>query len=56
MPQIKSAISSNSAAFKANAAPMGKLVAELKEKMVRAVQGGEEISRKSHTEPACALR
>src|SRR5438128_665441 len=50
MPQIKSAISPNSSAFKANAEAMGKLVAELKEKMARAALGGDEKSRKRHTE------
>src|SRR3954466_10582985 len=50
MPQIKSAISPNSAAFKSNAEAMGKLVAELKEKMARAALGGDQKSRKRHTE------
>ncbi|MBV9571252.1 MAG: methylcrotonoyl-CoA carboxylase [Alphaproteobacteria bacterium] len=50
MPQIKSAISPNSPAFKANAEVMGKLVAELKEKMARATLGGDEKSRKRHTD------
>ncbi len=50
MPTIKSAISPNSPAFKANAEAMGKLVAELKEKMARAALGGDEKSRKRHTD------
>src|SRR5436305_12145620 len=50
MPAIRSAISPNSPAFKANAEAMGKLVIELKEKMARAALGGNEKSRKRHTE------
>src|SRR5438067_2647541 len=50
MPALKSAISPNSAGFKANAKAMGKLVAELKEKMARAALGGDEKSRKRHTD------
>jgi 3-methylcrotonyl-CoA carboxylase beta subunit len=50
VPAIKSAISPNSSAFKANAEAMGKLVAELKEKMARAALGGDEKSRKRHTD------
>src|SRR5437763_457939 len=55
MPQIKSAISPNSAGFKANAQAMGKLVAELKEKMARAALGGEEKSRTRTTERGTRL-
>src|SRR5579884_368344 len=50
MPAIKSAISPNSPAFKANAEARGTLVAELKEKMARAALGGDEKSRKRHTD------
>ncbi|MBV9570007.1 MAG: methylcrotonoyl-CoA carboxylase, partial [Alphaproteobacteria bacterium] len=50
MSKIKSAVSPNSPAFKANAEAMGKLVAELKEKMAQAALGGDEKSRKRHTE------
>jgi 3-methylcrotonyl-CoA carboxylase beta subunit len=50
MPAIKSAVSPNSPAFKANAEAMGTLVAELKEKMARAALGGDEKSRKRHTD------
>jgi 3-methylcrotonyl-CoA carboxylase beta subunit len=50
MTQLKSSISSNSPAFKSNAAAMGKLVSELKERMAAAALGGDERSRKRHTE------
>ncbi|MBI3677705.1 MAG: methylcrotonoyl-CoA carboxylase [Proteobacteria bacterium] len=50
MTAIKSAISSTAAAFKANAAAMGKLVDELKSRMAVAALGGDERSRKRHTE------
>src|SRR5213076_3155624 len=50
MTAIKSAVSPNSPAFKANAEVMGKLVADLKEKMARAALGGDEKSRKRHTD------
>jgi 3-methylcrotonyl-CoA carboxylase beta subunit len=50
VPAIKSSISSNSPAFKANAEAMGTLVAELKEKMARVALGGDERSRKRHTD------
>jgi 3-methylcrotonyl-CoA carboxylase beta subunit len=50
MTAIKSSISPNSATFKANAEAMGKLTAELKEKMARAALGGDEKSRKRHTD------
>jgi 3-methylcrotonyl-CoA carboxylase beta subunit len=50
MTAIKSSISATSAAFKANAAAMGKLVAELKSKLETAALGGDERSRKRHTE------
>jgi 3-methylcrotonyl-CoA carboxylase beta subunit len=50
MTQIKSTVSPNSPAFKANAEAMGKLVGELKEKMARAALGGDEKSRKRHTD------
>ena len=50
MPQIKSDVSANALAFKANAEAMGRLVAELKSKMETAALGGDERSRKRHTE------
>ena len=50
MSAIKSSISSNDPAFKANAAAMGKLVAELKSRLATAALGGDERSRKRHTE------
>jgi 3-methylcrotonyl-CoA carboxylase beta subunit len=50
MTQIKSAVATTSAAFKSNADAMGKLVAELKDKMATAALGGDERSRKRHTE------
>ncbi len=50
MSALKSALSTNDAAFKSNAAAMGKLVAELKEKLATAALGGDERSRKRHTE------
>ncbi len=50
MPQIKSDISANAPTFKANAEAMGRLVAELKDKMATAGLGGDERSRKRHTE------
>src|SRR5437763_4555232 len=50
MTMLKSAVSPNSPAFKANAEVMGKLVADLKEKMARAALGGDEKSRKRHTD------
>ena len=49
MTTIKSAISPNSPAFKANVETMETLVAELKEKMAKAALGGDEKSRKRHT-------
>ncbi|HEY4125960.1 MAG TPA: carboxyl transferase domain-containing protein [Rhizomicrobium sp.] len=50
MTQIKSDISANAPGFKANAAAMGKLVAELKDRMATAALGGDERSRKRHVE------
>jgi len=50
MSQLRSAVSSNSAAFKSNAAAMEKLVDELKSRMATAALGGDERSRKRHTE------
>src|ERR1700753_488489 len=50
MPQIKSSVSTTSSAFKANAEAMEKLVLELKGKMTVAALGGDERSRKRHTE------
>src|SRR5580692_8468943 len=50
MTTIKSAASPTSAAFKSNAAAMGKLTAELKSKLETAALGGDERSRKRHTE------
>ncbi|HTQ14446.1 MAG TPA: carboxyl transferase domain-containing protein [Rhizomicrobium sp.] len=50
MPQLKSSVSPSGAAFKANAAAMGALVAELKARMAAAALGGDERSRLRHTE------
>ncbi len=50
MTQIRSAVSTTSAAFKSNAEAMGRLVAELKTKIATAALGGDEKSRKRHTE------
>ena len=50
MSLLKSSVSSNDATFKANAAAMKKLVGELKERQVTAALGGDERSRKRHTE------
>jgi 3-methylcrotonyl-CoA carboxylase beta subunit len=46
---LNSNISAGSAEFKANAAAMEKLVAELKSRMETAAQGGDERSRQRHT-------
>ncbi|HXM00286.1 MAG TPA: carboxyl transferase domain-containing protein [Rhizomicrobium sp.] len=50
MTQLKSSVSTTSAGFKSNADAMGKLVAALKSKMETAALGGDERSRKRHTE------
>jgi len=50
MSILKSSVSSSSPAFKANAAAMSALVDELKSRMTTAAQGGDERSRKRHTE------
>jgi len=50
MTRIKSAISPTSASFKSNAVAMAGLVQELKERMAAAALGGDERSRKRHTE------
>src|SRR5581483_4358119 len=50
MPIVHSAISPNSPAFKANAAAMAALVGELKARQAVAALGGDERSRKRHTE------
>ncbi|HEX3808962.1 MAG TPA: carboxyl transferase domain-containing protein [Rhizomicrobium sp.] len=50
MTAIKSSIATTSSAFKANAEAMEKLVAELKDKMATAALGGDERSRKRHTD------
>jgi 3-methylcrotonyl-CoA carboxylase beta subunit len=50
MTQLKSSLTANSSAFKSNAAAMGKLVEELKSRMATAALGGDERSRKRHTE------
>src|SRR5436305_2840257 len=50
MTAIKSAVSPSSPAVKANAEVMGKLVADLKEKIARAALGGDEKSCKRHTD------
>jgi 3-methylcrotonyl-CoA carboxylase beta subunit len=49
MSVLKSAINPRDAGFKANAAAMATLVAELKSRMAEAAQGGDERSRKRHT-------
>ena len=50
MTILKSAISPAAAVFKTNAAAMGALVEELKSRMSAAALGGDERSRKRHTE------
>ncbi len=50
MTAIKSSISTASAAFKSNAEAMAALVSDLKSKMATAALGGDERSRKRHTE------
>ena len=50
MTAIKSALSSSSAAFKTNADAMRKLADELKGRLAAAALGGDERSRKRHTE------
>src|ERR1700744_3496764 len=50
MTAIKSSIATTSAAFKSNAAAMAALTAALKLKMATAALGGDERSRKRHTE------
>src|SRR5258706_7407314 len=50
MSFLKSSILPNSAAFKSNAAAMQALVTELKERLAAAALGGDERSRKRHTE------
>jgi len=50
MPTLKSDISLTSAAFKANAKAMAVLVSELKSRMSVAALGGDERSRKRHTD------
>jgi 3-methylcrotonyl-CoA carboxylase beta subunit len=50
MSAIKSSLLPNSAAFKSNVEAMGKLVGELKDKMAAAALGGDEKSRKRHTD------
>jgi 3-methylcrotonyl-CoA carboxylase beta subunit len=50
MSVIKSAIATRETAFKANGAAMSALVAELKSRMNVAAQGGDERSRKRHTD------
>ncbi len=50
MSLLKSSVSSNDAAFKTNAAAMKKLVEELKARQAAAALGGDERSRKRHTE------
>ena len=50
MSVLKSSVAPSSATFKANAAAMGALVDELKSRMLTAALGGDERSRKRHTE------
>ena len=48
MPVIKSQLNPRSEEFRANAARMKGLVADLREKVARVTQGGDEASRKRH--------
>ncbi|MGH6870584.1 MAG: carboxyl transferase domain-containing protein [Rhizomicrobium sp.] len=50
MTTLKSSISVNAPVFKANAEAMGRLTAELRTRMETAALGGDERSRKRHTE------
>jgi len=50
MPSLKSSLSPNTPAFKSNAAAMAALVDELKSRQATAALGGDERSRKRHTE------
>ncbi len=50
MSVLKSSLSPTSATFKANAVAMAGLVGELKERMALAALGGDERSRKRHSE------
>jgi 3-methylcrotonyl-CoA carboxylase beta subunit len=50
MTVLKSSISPSAPAFSSNAAAMAALVEELKSRMLTAAQGGDERSRKRHTE------
>jgi len=50
MTAIKSSVATTSAAFKSNAEAMAALIADLKHKMATAALGGDERSRKRHTE------
>src|SRR5260370_6057880 len=50
MPQLKSPLSPNYPTFKSNAAAMAALVGELKSRQAVAALGGDERSRKRHTE------
>ncbi|MEI9993889.1 MAG: carboxyl transferase domain-containing protein [Rhizomicrobium sp.] len=50
MSQLKSSLSPNTSAFKANAAAMAALVDELKSRQAVAALGGDERSRTRHTE------
>src|ERR1051325_7802288 len=50
MTALKSLVSSGSSAFKSNAAAMRELVDDLKSRMATAALGGDERSRKRHTE------
>jgi len=50
MPQIKTNLSTTSTTFKSNASAMSALVEELRARMATAALGGDEKSRKRHTE------
>ncbi|HEY0300047.1 MAG TPA: carboxyl transferase domain-containing protein [Rhizomicrobium sp.] len=50
MTQLKSTLSTNTSAFKTNAAAMSALTGELKSRQAAAALGGDERSRKRHTE------
>src|SRR5262249_45991730 len=50
MSVLQSSISTRDERFKANAAAMGRLTTELRERLTIAAQGGDERSRQRHTE------
>ncbi len=50
MTLLKSSLATTTDAFRSNAAAMGALVDDLKSRMLTAAQGGDERSRKRHTD------